>query len=156
MNLTGGYCLPDFAKKDINIWFATDKIDLTVDVYSGKGSFNETLLVMNQRALSGEFLNQPLQIKSKLEKSPSVRNYFIQSPIVRKTAIKHPSFVTDIEINLSSYSLIWYLCSFLTSSPTLSMFDSAPSEHKGQNEPSMPTWAGTKSLNVKIRYSKAS
>ena len=53
MKATGGFCLPDFVKKGVNVWFAVD-------------TFHGTVIVINQRAEDGELINQPLDIPTTL------------------------------------------------------------------------------------------
>ena len=54
---TGGFCLPNFVKQDVNIWFAIDNIDLLEDTLTGQNTFHGTVIVLNQRAEDGEAVN---------------------------------------------------------------------------------------------------
>ena len=49
---TGRYCLPDFVKKEVNIWFAVDNIDLLEDTQTGQNTFHSTVIVMQTDSLS--------------------------------------------------------------------------------------------------------
>ena len=64
---TGFYCLLDFVKKGLNIWFAVDNIDLVEDTPNGQNTFHGTVIVTNQRNVGGEPVNQPLVIPEKLK-----------------------------------------------------------------------------------------
>ena len=44
MKESGGFCLPDFVKKGVNVWFAIDNIDLLEDTPTGQNTFMEQLL----------------------------------------------------------------------------------------------------------------
>ena len=46
---SGGFCLPDFVKKNVNTWFAIDNIDLLEDTPTGQNKFHGTIIVINQR-----------------------------------------------------------------------------------------------------------
>lgn len=69
MQETGGHCLPDFVKKNVNIWFAVDNIDLLEDTPTGQNTFHGTVVVINQRAQDGDPVNPPLVIPEKLPSS---------------------------------------------------------------------------------------
>ena len=64
---TGSYCLPDFVKKGVNIWFAVDNIDLLEDTPTGQNTFHGTVIVINQRNVDGEPVNQSPNIPEKLQ-----------------------------------------------------------------------------------------
>ena len=57
MEETGGFCLPDFVKKGVNVWFAVNNIDLLEDTPTGQNTFHGTVIVLNQRADDGEPVN---------------------------------------------------------------------------------------------------
>ena len=63
---TGGYCLSDFVKKGVNIWFAVDNIDLLEDTPTGQNTFHGMVIVMNYKNIDGESVNQSLVIPEKL------------------------------------------------------------------------------------------
>lgn len=48
MKETGGFCLPDFVKKGVNIWFTFDNLDLLEDTSTGHNTFHGTVIVINQ------------------------------------------------------------------------------------------------------------
>jgi hypothetical protein len=87
MKETGGFCLSDFVKKRVNIWFAVDNIDLLEDTPTGQNTFHGTVIVINQRAEDGEPVNQPLVIPEKLL-SPAPLGFevkYLQEPIIKKS-----------------------------------------------------------------------
>lgn len=49
MNVTGGFCLPEFVRKGVNCWLAIDNIDLLEDTSTGQNTFHGTVIVLNQR-----------------------------------------------------------------------------------------------------------
>ncbi len=64
---THRYCLPDFVKKGVNVWFAADNIDVLVDTPFGQDTFHGTLLVLMQRDDNkAQSLNPPLIIPDKV------------------------------------------------------------------------------------------
>ena len=63
---SGGFCLPDFVKKNVNTWFAIDNIDLLEDTPTDQNTFHGTLVVINQRGENGNPLNDPLIVPQKL------------------------------------------------------------------------------------------
>ena len=72
MKETGGFCLADFVKKGVNIWFAIDNINLLEDTPTGQNKFYGTVIVIKQREEDGESVKQPLVIPQKLQDtSPS-------------------------------------------------------------------------------------
>ena len=60
-----GYCLPDFVKKDIPVWFAIDNIDLLEDTATGQNTFHGTVIVINQLDKEGTAINEPLVLENK-------------------------------------------------------------------------------------------
>ena len=62
---TGGFCVPGFVKRDVNIWSAVDNIDLLEDTPTGQHTFHGTVIVLNQCAEDGEAVNQPLALPPK-------------------------------------------------------------------------------------------
>ena len=44
---TGGYCLPDFIKKDVPLYFAIDNIDFLEDTAYGQNTLHGTIIVVN-------------------------------------------------------------------------------------------------------------
>lgn len=90
MKETGGFCLPDFGKKGVNVWFAVDNIDLLEDTPTGQNTFHGTVIVMNQQDEDGKAVNQPLVIPETLP-SPTLRFdvKYLQEPIIRTKPITH-------------------------------------------------------------------
>ena len=66
MNASGGFCLPDFIKKGVNITFAIDNIDFLEDTPTGQNTFHGTVVVINQRDVDGQVINEPLSIQKKM------------------------------------------------------------------------------------------
>lgn len=63
MTDTGGYCLPDFIKKGITVFFAVDNIDFMEDTPYGQDTLHGTLIVVNQKEdENAEPINPPLAI----------------------------------------------------------------------------------------------
>lgn len=62
---TAGFCLPDFVKWGVNIWFAVNNIDHLEDTPTGQNTFHGTVIVLNQHAEDGEAVNQPLALPPK-------------------------------------------------------------------------------------------
>ena len=84
MKDTGGFCLPDFVKKDVNIRFAIDNIDLLEDTPTGQETFHGTVIVINQEDKDGEVINEPLTIPDKLTEAPlTFQKNLLQEPIIK-------------------------------------------------------------------------
>ena len=83
MQDTGGYCLPDFVKKHVNVWFAIDNIDLLEDTPYGQNTFHGTLIVLNQREdKDAESINPPLVIPDKVPSEPlKVKVNYLEEPV---------------------------------------------------------------------------
>ena len=63
MKDTCGYCLPDFIKKGITVFFATDNIDFLEDTPYGQCTLHGCLIVVNQEEHeNAEPINPPLAI----------------------------------------------------------------------------------------------
>ena len=56
-----------FVKKGVNIWVAVDNIDLLENTPTGQNIFHGTVIVINQRNVDGEPVNQCLVIPEKLQ-----------------------------------------------------------------------------------------
>ena len=67
MSVTGSYCLPDFIKNDVTLYFATDNIDFQEDTAYSQNTLHRTILVVNQRQNEfAESLRGPLKIPENL------------------------------------------------------------------------------------------
>ena len=67
MPVTGSYCLPDFIKKNVTLYFAIDNIDFQEDTAYGQNTLHGTILVINQRQNEfAESLRGPLKIPENL------------------------------------------------------------------------------------------
>lgn len=115
---TGGYCLPDFVKKGVNIWFAVDNIDLLEDTPTGQNTFHGTVIVINQRNVDGEPVNQPLVIPEKLQ--PEARlafevKYLPELEVTKAKPIRFDGYQLGKRQQLVSkdYTHAWALATFL-------------------------------------------
>ena len=122
MKETGGFCLPDFVKKGVNIWFAVDNIDLLEDTPSGQNTFHGTLIVINQQAEDGEPLNEPLVIPEKVFSPTPLQfelKYLPEQPIKAKP-VRFPSYLLgQHQHHLSSdFTYAWALANYFTTHPS--------------------------------------
>ena len=94
VNSTGGFCLPDFVKQNVNIWFAIDNIDLLEDTPTGQNTFHGTLVVMNQRADDGVPVNDPLVLPEKLQSlTPlSLDISYLKEPVIKKKLLRFDEY----------------------------------------------------------------
>jgi hypothetical protein len=84
MKETGGFSLPDFVKKEVNIWFTVDNIDLLEDTPTGQNTFHGTVIVLNQQAEDGEPVNPPLVLPDKLlSPAPAFHINYLQEQIIK-------------------------------------------------------------------------
>ena len=106
MQETGGFCLPDFVKKDVNVWFAVDNIDLIEDSPYGQNTFHGTVIVLNQRENnSAEPMNTLLIIpKNVPPKSLKVNIHYLDEPIIQKK----PIHFIEYKIGRRDYMLLKY------------------------------------------------
>ena len=114
---TGGFCLPDFVKKGVNIWFAIDNIDLLEDTPTGQNTFHGTVIVINQRAEDGEPVKQPLVIPQKLQ-TPSPVTFEIknlQEPRIKTKSIRFEIYPLNKRSHLikSDFTHTWALANYL-------------------------------------------
>ena len=115
---TGGYCLPDFVKKGVDIWFAVDNIDLLEDTPNGQNTFHGTVIVINQRNVDGEPVNQPLVITEKLKSDSRLAfdvKYLPELEVTKAKPIRFESYQLGKRKKLVSkdYTHCWALASFL-------------------------------------------
>ena len=115
---TGGYCLPDFVKRGVNIWFAVDNIDLLEYTPTGQNTFHGTVIVINQRNVDGEPVNQPLVIPEKLQ--PEARlafevKYLPELEVTKAKPIRFDGNQLGKRQHLVSkdYTHAWALATFL-------------------------------------------
>lgn len=121
---TEGYCLPDFVKRNVPIWFAADNIDFLENTAYGQNTFHGTLLVLFQRDEDGELINKPLQIPSKPPEKPhQVQIKYRDEPEIKLTPIRFPSYSVgrgaDLLTQYSKFTHTWALANLFTS-PSLS------------------------------------
>jgi hypothetical protein len=94
MTDTGGYCLPDFIKKGITVFFAVDNIDFVEDTPYGQSTLHGTLIVVYQEENeNAEPINPPLAIP---DKPPSsllhVEIKYKDEPVIQLKPIKFTSY----------------------------------------------------------------
>ena len=66
MTDTGGYCLPDFIKEGIPVFFAVDNIDFVEDTQYAPSTLHGSLIVVYQEDdKNAEPINPPLAIPAK-------------------------------------------------------------------------------------------
>ena len=122
MNDTGGFCLPDFVKKGVNIWFAVDNIDLLEDTPTGQNTFHGTVVVINQQAVDGEPVNQPLIIPEKLTSPAPVafQVRYLQDEVIKTRPIRFQAFELGKRKSLVSndFTHTWALANFLATDDT--------------------------------------
>ena len=99
MKDTRGFCLPDFVKKDVNISFAIDNIDLLENTSTG------TVIVINWEDNNGEVINEPLDtILDKLPEPPlTFQKNLLQEPIIKPTPLKFDTYVIGKRSNIISH-----------------------------------------------------
>ena len=118
MKETGGFCLPDFVTKGVNIWFAVDNIDLLEDTPTGQNTFHGTVIVTNQRAEDGEPANKPITIPEKVLSQGPLQfevKYLPEQPMKRK-AIRFENYQLGTRKSLIShdYTHTWALANYFT------------------------------------------
>ena len=176
MKESGGYCLPCFVKKDVNLWFAIDNIDVLVDTVTGQHTFHGTVLVLNQRDEEGEDVSQPLVIPEKMPECPVSFNIpYMPEPVIKLDPIRFSESVFDgrNENAQGQVSNVWFLSNYFlsTSKEACTTFSDASQTHQpseaiaefetssppGQIKRSpgvsrsgefefLPTWAATNSM----------
>lgn len=117
MKDAGGFCLPDFAKRGVNVWFAVDNIDLLEDTPTGQNTFHGTVIVMNQRAEDGDPVNDPLVIPDRLAATcSSLAIKYMQEPIIRTKPIRFNEYTLSKRMNLLSteFSRTWALANYFS------------------------------------------
>jgi len=113
---SGGFCLPDFVKKGVNIWFAVDNIDLMEDTPTGQKTFHGTIVVINQRAVGGEPINGPLVIPEKLSPAPpAFKMNYMEEPVIKTKPMRFGTFQLGTRKHLLSkdYTHTWALANLL-------------------------------------------
>ena len=120
MQTTGGFCLPDFIKKNVRVRFAIDNIDLLEDTPTGQNSFHGTVMVIFQEDVPGDCINGTLTIPTKLSK-PSEQLHMVQeyeplTTINKTKPIKFESFQYTNNTLQSTvcYTRTWALAAHLS------------------------------------------
>ena len=94
MTDTGGYCLPNFIKKGVTIFFAVDNIDFTEDTPYGQGTLHGSLIVVYQKEdENAEPINPPLAIPDKAPSTPlHVDIKYKNEPVINLKPMKFTSY----------------------------------------------------------------
>ena len=113
-----GIFLPEFVKKNVNIWFAIDNIDLLEDTPTGQNTFHGTVIIINQRSANGEPVNKPDEIPEKLIIGPPLQfkiNY-LQEPVIKTSPMHFENFILNkrIDLALKDFTRIWALANHAT------------------------------------------
>lgn len=168
MKDAGGFCLPDFVKRNVNTWFAIDNIDLLEDTPTGQGTFHGTVVVINQQDEDGELMNQPLVIPEKpLSQTPlAFEMNLLQEPIINPLPLRFDSYMIGKRNNLISqdFTHTWALANYLatndnkestTAEPELADEQSQDSEENlGQAESSNDRNQNDSILSIKEQMPK--
>ena len=93
---TGCYCIPDFVRRGVHLWFAIDNIDFLENTAYGQNTLHGTLLVLFQRDEDGELINPPLKIPLKIPKeSNKFQIKYKDEPNIKFTPIRFESYSHD-------------------------------------------------------------
>ena len=144
MEDAGGFCLPDFVKRGVNIWFAIDNIDLLEDTPTGQGTFHGTVVVINQRAVDGEPMNQPLVIPEKLSSQASLafEMNLLPEPIIRPSPVRFQAYKKRKQNLISQeFTHTWALVNYLTTDDNKEIIQTEPQlqDEEAQRSEEMPT-----------------
>ena len=115
MKDSGGFCFPDFVKKDVNVWFAIDNIDLLEDTPTGQETFHGTVIVINQQDEDGEPINEPLTVPDKLSGAPlAFEKKILPEPIIKSIPMKFNNYKIGERNNLFStdFTHTWALANY--------------------------------------------
>lgn len=115
MNETGGYCLPDFVKKGVTVFFAVDNIDFLEDTPYGQSTLHGALAVIYQEDVEdAEPINPPLVIPDKPPRTPlHVEIKYQNDPVIQKKPIRFNSYTIGHRASLLNtfrqYDATWAL-----------------------------------------------
>lgn len=128
MKQSGGFCLPNFVKKDLNTWFAIDNIDLLEDTPTGQGTFHGTVVVMFQQDEEGEFMNRPLEIPEKLlSQTPLAFDVnMVQAPVIKTAPFRFSVYEMGKRKNIlnKDFTHTWALSNYLGTDYGMDMIES--------------------------------
>lgn len=113
----GGYCLPDFIKKNVGVWFAIDNVDFNINTPTGSDTFHGTIIVIFQRDENGVLLNEPLCFTREPGKPLlSLSVSYLPEPTIKLTPIKFTNFELHTRDDRLSqdFTNTWFLSNFLT------------------------------------------
>lgn len=115
---TGGFCLPNFVKRDVNIWFAIDNIDLLEDTPTGQNTFHGTVIVLNQRVEDGEAVNQPLALPPKAPDSLVQVGFevkYCEQLVIKPKPVRFETYKLGnrTELKSNDYTHTWALANYL-------------------------------------------
>ena len=117
---TGGYCLPDFIKKSLTVFFAIDNIDFLEDTPYGQCTLHGCPIVVNQEEdENAELINPPLAIPYKHPSKPAhVDIKYKDKPVIQLTPIKFTSYKNGHRVALlkpyHQYDERWALVNHMT------------------------------------------
>ena len=93
---TGYFCLPDFVRKDVHLWFAIDNIDFLENIVYGQNTLLSTLVILFQRNEDGEIPNPLLKIPLKVPKDTiKFHMQYKDEPSIKLTTIRFTEFSHD-------------------------------------------------------------
>ena len=96
INKTGCYCIPDFVKKGVHLWFAIDNIDFLEATAYGQNTLHGTIIIVFQRDEDGEPVNPPLKIPITLPKDlKQLTINYEEEPMITLKPIRFSSFTHD-------------------------------------------------------------
>ena len=125
---SGGFCLPDFVKKGINVTFAVDNIDLLEDTPTGQNTFHGTVSVINQRAVDGEPLNRPIVVPNTLSSTQlTLSTKYLAEPIIKNKPVQFQQYKlgnTSV-LNIKDYTHSWVLANYLATDETVKVEQNA-------------------------------
>ena len=102
----GGFCLPNFVKKGLNVWSAIDNIYLLEDTPYGQNTFHGALIVLNQReSKNAEPFSTPLIILDKVSSEPlKVNINYRKEPVIQMK----PMHFEEYKIGQQDHLLLKY------------------------------------------------
>lgn len=128
----------------MNIWFAIDNIDLLEDTPTGQGTFHGTVVVINQQAVDGEPVNQPLVIPEKLSSQDLLAfemNVFPE-PDIRTSPLRFQAYKKRKQNLISQeFTHTWALVNYLTTDDNGEIIRTEPQLHdeEAQRSEEMPS-----------------
>ena len=119
METTGGFCLPDFVKKGLTLYFAIDNVNVLEDTPTGQNTLNGAVIVLFQRKNAGgeeDFMQLPLEIPDKLPAEASLEFdvKYMDEPVIKLVPIRFTNYSLSPTPNLRvSFTRTWALANNL-------------------------------------------